>query len=193
MKETRTRAAEFDDLSLVQQAREGSRDAFETIVVRHQAVVRRMLWRMLGNPQDVDDVAQEVFLSLLQAVDGFRRESKFQTWLLSITRHKAIDWLRNRKRVEQTASGAVDQLVDQQMAAATRIGSGPEPLEQDALQHCLEQLNEPHRILVQAFYFEGQRATELAQKYGQATSAIRTKLMRIRRSLAKCIERNMTR
>ncbi len=193
MKETRNRAAEFDDLSLVHQAREGSRDAFETIVVRHQAVVRRILWRMLGNPQDVDDVAQEVFLSLLQAVDGFRRESKFQTWLLSITRHKAIDWLRNRERSERTATGAVDQLVDRQIAAATRAGSGPVPLEQEALQHCLEQLNESHRILVQAFYFEGQRATELAQKYGQATSAIRTRLMRIRRSLAKCIERRLTR
>ncbi len=179
---------EIDDQSLVHQARNGSREAFETLVTRHQGAVRAMLWRLLGNGQDVDDVAQEVFLSLLKSVVRFKEQSSFLTWLLSITRNKAISHLRARQRNPQITIEYIDQIVIQRQIAAVMEGDG-EPPELEALQRCLLQLSPPHWELIRQVYFEGRRAAEVAESMGQADNAIRMKLMRIRKALASCVRK----
>ncbi|MGI9516947.1 MAG: RNA polymerase sigma factor [Pirellulaceae bacterium] len=179
---------ESDDQTLVQQARKGSREAFEQLVLRHQVAVRSMLWRLLGNQQDVDDVAQEVFLSLLKSVVRFKEQSSFRTWLLSITRNKAITYLRARQRSPHTTTEQIEQLVIQRQIATVMEGGG-DPVELEALERCLAQLGESHQKLIRQIYFEGRRAAEVAASMGQASNAIRMKLMRVRKALASCVRK----
>ncbi len=192
MNEMPSRMTDVDDRTLVQQARAGSREAFAQIVEKHQFTVRATLWRMLGNGPDVDDVAQQVFLSLLQSISGFREQSSFPTWLTSITRNQAISFLRRRYSAPATVAGQLDQLLARRQIDSGAPARPAEPPELDALNYCLEQLNEPHRQLVRQIYFDGRRAADLARETGQPKNTVRMKLMRIRRALAKCMERNKT-
>lgn len=184
-------ALEIDDLDLVHQAREGSREAFGELVVRHQAAVRALLWRFVGNADEVDDIAQDVFMSALEGVSGFRGQSMFRTWLLTVTRNKAMSWLRKRIANPDHNLDRVGQVVaEQHLSLADRDSSGSPDL--DALNECIRQLDTRHQTLIQKVYFDGQRIAMVAQESGQAKNTVRMRLMRIRQALSVCIKKKRT-
>jgi RNA polymerase sigma-70 factor (ECF subfamily) len=79
------------DLELVRRAQAGDVDAFGDLVERNRRAVFRAALAAVGSPAEADDVAQEAFVTAFQKLSGFRGESSFKTWLLSITWRKAID------------------------------------------------------------------------------------------------------
>jgi RNA polymerase sigma-70 factor (ECF subfamily) len=87
-------AAERDvisDLDLVRQAQAGDSDAFGELVERNRRAVFRAALAAVGNAAEADDVAQETFVTAYRKLSGFRAESAFRTWLLSIAWRKALD------------------------------------------------------------------------------------------------------
>ena len=89
------------DLDLVRQAQAGDSDAFGELVERNRRAVFRAALAAVGNAAEADDVAQETFVTAYRKLAGFRAESAFRTWLLSIAWRKALDrrkgltrWLR---------------------------------------------------------------------------------------------------
>ena len=100
---TATQAAEAAtalDLALVRRAQAGDVEAFGELVERNRRAVFRAALAAVGSATEADDVAQEAFITAFQKLDGFRGESSFKTWLLSITWRKAID---RRKSVTRWA------------------------------------------------------------------------------------------
>ena len=98
---TAAQAPESSDLDLVRLAQAGDLDAFGELVERNRRAVFRAALAAVGSPSEADDVAQEAFVTAWRKLDGFRGDSQFRTWLLSITWRKAIDrrksisrWLR---------------------------------------------------------------------------------------------------
>ena len=84
--------------SLIEAARAGDREAFGGLVSLHERVVLRTALAALGSREDAEDVTQEAFLVAWQKLPGFRGESTFRTWLLTITWRKALDRRRARRR-----------------------------------------------------------------------------------------------
>lgn len=70
-----------DDHALVEQARQGQREAFDELVRRHQRTVYRLCFRFVGTQDDAADLAQEVFVRAYRGLRGFRGHSAFATWL----------------------------------------------------------------------------------------------------------------
>ena len=79
------------DLELVHRAQAGDVEAFGDLVERNRRAVFRAALAAVGSADEADDVAQEAFVVAFQKLSGFRGESSFKTWLLSITWRKAID------------------------------------------------------------------------------------------------------
>ena len=79
------------DLELVRRAQGGDTDAFGELVERNRRAVFRAALAAVGSPAEADDVAQEAFVTAFQKLKGFRGDSSFKTWLLTITWRKAID------------------------------------------------------------------------------------------------------
>jgi RNA polymerase sigma-70 factor (ECF subfamily) len=90
------------DAELVARARAGDRAAFDELVVRHEDRVYNMALRMLGQPDDALDLAQEVFLAAYRALDGFEAKAAFSTWLYRVTVNRCRDELRRRATVKHT-------------------------------------------------------------------------------------------
>ena len=88
---TATEFAIDPDLELVRRAQAGDVDAFGDLVERNRRAVFRAALAAVGSAAEADDVAQEAFVTAFQKLAGFRGESSFKTWLLSITWRKAID------------------------------------------------------------------------------------------------------
>ena len=89
---------EQPDSEIVRQIQSGAAAAFDELMRRYKRPVVNFIFRMLGNAQDADDVAQDVFVRMYQNLDAYRAETKFSTWLFALARNAAIDRIRWRSR-----------------------------------------------------------------------------------------------
>jgi RNA polymerase sigma-70 factor, ECF subfamily len=86
-----------DDFSLIKRFIEGDETTFRTLVYRHKEKVRNIIYMTMNHSDSVDDIAQEVFITVYKNLKYFRFESQFTTWLYRITINKCRDHLRKMK------------------------------------------------------------------------------------------------
>lgn len=86
-----------DDFTLIKNFVDGDESAFRILVNRHKDKVRNLIYLQLGNTDYVDDISQEVFISVYKKLHHFRFESQFTTWLYRITVNKCYDHIRKTK------------------------------------------------------------------------------------------------
>jgi len=83
-----------DDYSIIRQFIDGDQSAFQILVKRHKEKVRNIIYVTMNNSALVDDIAQEVFITVYRNLKYFRFESQFTTWLYRITVNRCKDYLR---------------------------------------------------------------------------------------------------
>ena len=83
-----------DDYSIIRQFIEGDKSVFQILVKRHKEKVRNIIYLTMNNSALVDDIAQDVFITIYRNLKHFRFESQFTTWLYRITVNKCKDYLR---------------------------------------------------------------------------------------------------
>ena len=88
-----------DDDQLISEYLEGDEKALSFLVDRHLKDLYNFAYRLTGNSQAAEDVTQESFIKAWKYIHRYRQGSSFQTWLFTITRNTAIDWLRQRKEI----------------------------------------------------------------------------------------------
>ena len=86
------------DEDLVRLAVEGDRSAYGILIERHETRVYRLCLRIMGNPEDAHDAAQDTFLTAMRKLDQFRGEAAFTTWLHRVGVNACYDALRRKKR-----------------------------------------------------------------------------------------------
>lgn len=86
-----------DDFSLIKKFVEGDESTFKTLVHRHKEKVRNIIYLNINRQELIDDIAQEVFITVYKNLKHFRFESRFTTWLYRITVNKCKDHLRKIK------------------------------------------------------------------------------------------------
>jgi RNA polymerase sigma-70 factor, ECF subfamily len=158
----------------------GDQTAFANLVTRYQSAVYNMAYRMLGDPTEAEDAAQEVFVRAWNQLHTFQMDKRFSTWLLSIASHHAIDVLRRRK-----PSAPLDDV------ALYVQSDEPEPDElalrgeqRDMVQKLINTLPEKYRSVTVLRYYNDLSYDEIARMTGLTESAVKTQLHRARRMLA---------
>ena len=87
-----------DDEALIRAAQAGDGEAFERLLERHYDTLYRFAYRWCGNRTDAEDVTQQACLKLARALDSYRFESAFSTWLYRVVVNCAKDWKRSQDR-----------------------------------------------------------------------------------------------
>jgi RNA polymerase sigma-70 factor (ECF subfamily) len=117
-------AADPTELELVRLAQAGDVDAFGELVERHRRAVFRAALAAVGSATEADDVAQDAFVTAWRKLAGFRGESQFRTWLLSITWRKAIDRRKGITRwLKLVATPSKDDAGDSEFDMMDRVAS----------------------------------------------------------------------
>lgn len=91
------RQDEPSDAQLVARSLAQDQEAFGQLIDRHAAAIVNLGYRMVGNREEAEDLAQETFLAAYKALSTFRADSKFSTWLYRIATNKCKDWLRGKR------------------------------------------------------------------------------------------------
>lgn len=91
------------DAELVKQLQRGSEEAFRTLVERYQARIYRTVFALLRNPEEAEDVAQEVFVEVYQTIGRFRGAASLSTWLYRLATSRALKNLRRARAKKRFA------------------------------------------------------------------------------------------
>ncbi|MEQ9210018.1 MAG: RNA polymerase sigma factor RpoE [Pseudomonadales bacterium] len=93
-----TAGAELSDIQLVKRVQKGDKQAFDMLVLKYQYKVQAVISRFVKDQSEVQDVAQEAFIKAYRAIQSFRGESQFYTWLYRIAVNTAKNYLVTRNR-----------------------------------------------------------------------------------------------
>lgn len=162
--------ASLDDTDLVNRARKGEERAVSVLVRRHHDIVYRVVLGIVGDVDLAADTAQNTFVKALGALDRFRGDSAFRTWLLSIATNEARGLLRTRaRRREDPMEGRApvrDGRPDPSQEAVRR--------DEDArARRCLDELPEKQRMAVQLRVDHGLSFREVGELIGSSEGAAR--------------------
>jgi RNA polymerase sigma-70 factor, ECF subfamily len=169
------------DEALVARVAQNDRRALQLLFGRHRQRVYRFALRLVGNAATAEDIVNEVFLELWRRAASFERRAQLSTWLLAITRNKALSALRVR----------VDQPLDEAMAEAMpdpRINAEDslQASERNALvRRCLERLSPAHREVIDLVYYHEKSVDEVAAIIGVPAATVKTRMFYARKRLAE--------
>lgn len=184
---------EPEEETLVRRAQEGDLDAFEDLTNRYEKRVYSVAYRILRDAHEAEDVAQETFMSALEGLPRFRRESSFGSWLLRIATHAALKALRKRRRLdaapldcEEEDCIELDRLPLPETVAVWQ--RSPEELAQNReamrlIEKALAELDDKRRIVFVLRDMEGLSVRETADILGISEGNVKVRLLRARLEL----------
>src|SRR5712691_7845137 len=115
------------DFELIQKAQAGNDAAFNQVVVAYRKRILGTIARLIGRPEDVEDVGQEVFLRLYFSLDQLRTAEVFEPWLYRLTVNAAYDYLRKQRRRQESRMA---DLTEQQVMMADAVAGSKLDYEQ---------------------------------------------------------------
>jgi len=160
----------------------GDSQAFTNLVETYQRPVFNLCYRMLGNPQDAEDAAQETFLRAYKSMRRYDRSRPFSTWLLSIAAHYCIDQIRRQRYpVVSVEELPVPDLPDSNPGLETGLSRKEE---QQRVRALLKSLEPVDRAAVIMYYWYDFSYEEICQALSLSMSALKSRLHRARRLMA---------
>jgi RNA polymerase sigma-70 factor (ECF subfamily) len=180
------------EFELIQRAKGGDDAAFNQVVSAYRKRIFGTVARLIGRPEDVEDVAQEVFLRLYYSLDQLRTPEVFEPWLYRLTVNASYDYLRKQRR--RAESRMADLSEEQVMMADAAAGGKNNTDEQrrkqarELVESLLGAVSTEDRILLMLKEVEGRSIKELEQIYGVKENALKVRLFRARQRVLKAFE-----
>jgi RNA polymerase sigma-70 factor, ECF subfamily len=185
---------------LIARLKERDGRAFDEIVQLYGDKVFSLVYRMLGNRHEAEDVAQEVFITVFKTVDGFRGEAKFSTWLLRIAANQSKNRIKYLSR-RPTDGGEVEDALQTRAGAGTPAPimqaqiEGPDVLMEAAeleslMQRSIAALDEEHRLLVILRDVEELSYQEIGEITGLPEGTIKSRLHRARMAIKEELDKH---
>lgn len=180
------------DFAVIERAKNGDDAAFNQVVQAYRKRILGTISRLIGRPEDVEDVGQEVFLRLYYSLDQLRAPEVFEPWLYRLTVNAAYDYMRRQKRRPESRMA---DLSEQQVTAADADAGGKARDEEtrkaglrEFVQTLLGQVSEEDRILLTLKEVEGLSLKELETIYKVNENALKVRLFRARQRVLKAFE-----
>jgi len=165
----------------------GERDVFRLLVERYQERVRNIIYSIFHEQAIIDDLAQEVFLKVYEALPRFRFESSFYTWLYRITVNKSRDELRKRKVRRFFTLQPLDESAENEIAG--NFGSqGHKDDAQELITEALKNVPEKFRLPIVLKDIEGMSYEEIAEIMQCEIGTVKSRLSRGRAMLRNALK-----
>jgi len=195
--EPRSDLATATDQEVVVLARAGRDAAYRELIRRYERPVFSLIYRMVRDRELAEDLAQETFVKALNAIESYRPEFKFSSWIFKIANNAAIDQLRRRELDTLSLDGSPNaETADAVEATALQISDRNEtPLEElearelgGAIEIAIARLRPEYRACILLRHVEGRPYEEIAEMLSLPLGTVKTYIHRARNELRMALE-----
>ncbi|HRI33853.1 MAG TPA: RNA polymerase sigma factor [Saprospiraceae bacterium] len=166
----------------IQRILEGDIEVFSLLVSKYQNLVFTICSRVFDNREEAEDIAQESFIKCFQSLKQFKGESKFSSWLYTITYNTCLNHLKYKKR--QTSVEDIANIADHEIIEQDQIFAKLEQKEQtNLIQQALSKLELDEQMIIQLYYYEELPIKEISSILSLKIENIKIKLFRSRKKL----------
>ncbi len=176
-----------EDVTLVRRTLAGDQQAFAGLVEKYKDSVFNVAYRMLGNPSEAEDVAQETFVRAFTQLHTYKDTHRFSTWLLSIASHLSIDQLRRRRFLALP----LENVPFLEWIADASIGPEDSALAveaSDEMQRVLSMLPAKYRAVLVLRYWHDFSYEEIAEALHLTSALVKARLHRARELVARAMK-----
>jgi len=177
----------IDDFSLIKAVQAGDHKAFESLVRRYQRQVANLIYVTMGSSDDVDDIAQEVFIRVYKSLPRFKFDASFFSWIYRITMNLCIDEIRKRK-IRKVLS--LDFLTEDALEKSRKNKDHSMPSDsiladerREIVQSALQSLKPEHRDILVLREYNDLGYNEIAEALDISVEAVKSRIFRARSEL----------
>jgi RNA polymerase sigma-70 factor, ECF subfamily len=172
------------DEELIGRIGKGDRLAMHALFTRHHVRMYRFALRLVRNDVTAEDIISEVFLDVWRQAGRFEGRSTVSTWLLGITRFKALSALRRRSESEldEAMAETLEDCADDPAIALQKKDKGA------ALRGCLDALSAEHREVIDLVYYHEKSVQEVAEIVGIPEGTVKTRMFHARKKLGELLK-----
>jgi len=176
-----------DDFSLIKAIQAGDHQAFESLVHRYQRQVANLIYVTMGSSDDVDDIAQEVFIRVYRSLPRFKFDASFFSWIYRITMNLCIDEIRKHK-IRKVLS--LDFLTEDALEKSRKNKDHVMPSDsiltderRQVVQAALQRLKPEHRDILVLREYNDLGYSEIAETLDISLEAVKSRIFRARSEL----------
>ncbi|MGB9856610.1 MAG: RNA polymerase sigma factor [Dictyoglomaceae bacterium] len=186
----------FSDQALISLIKLGDREAFNILVKRYEKKVLNILYLQLGPINELEDLAQEVFIKVFKNISKFRGESQFSTWLYRITLNLSYDYKRKNKNVfsldeniDEDSDNTFEEVIPNSEEDSEKIVEKVEL--QRKIREAIKSLSKEYQEVLILREFEGLSYEEIGKVLNCPVGTVESRLYRARKELKKRIIREL--
>jgi RNA polymerase sigma-70 factor (ECF subfamily) len=192
----RSSLRELTDQDVVLRARDGQEAAYRELIRRYERPVFSLIYRMVRDRETAEDLAQETFIKVLNAIARYRPEFKFSSWVFKIANNTAIDHLRRRELDTLSLEGSPHASTPDAIEATTlQVSDGSEtPLDEvearelgAEIEVAINQLRPEYRSCILLRHVEGRPYEEIAEMLDLPLGTVKTYIHRARHELREAL------
>jgi RNA polymerase sigma-70 factor (ECF subfamily) len=185
------------DQEVVLWARKGHEWAYRELVRRYQRPIFSLIYRMVRDRERAEDLAQETFVKVLNALESYRPEYKFSSWIFKIANNAAIDHLRRKELDTLSLDGAPDAVTSERREGTSlQIAAQSEsPLQElearelgEVIERAIAQLRPEYRSCILLRHVQGYAYEEIATMLDLPLGTVKTYIHRARSELRTLLE-----
>lgn len=169
----------MDDQQLVERVIQGDKTAFSFLIRKYQRLVASILFRILEDERDREELAQDIFIRIYQKLSEFRFESKLSTWIATITYREGISQLRKRKSIQEES-------LDFSMPGIADKKFENEDLSR-FLKIMIDKLPHQYAVILTLYHIEGFSYPEIVEITDLPEGTVKNYLFRARKKLKEML------
>lgn len=179
-----------EDQHYIEAVISGDTRAYSVLVDRYKHMVFTLAAKILKNHEEAEEVAQDVFVKAYTALNKFKGDSKFSTWLYKIAYYRSLDILKKQKRSLQTSS--IDSDTEYHLSSMENALDGMEANEKKvAIKGAIDELPNDDGIVITLHYFEELSLKEIADIMNLEANTVKVRLFRSRKRLAELLKNKL--
>lgn len=168
---------------LVEQYQEGNRDALKLLIKKHHPKMTRTIRYYTQSSEPVNDLVQECWYHIIRQLGQLDLKISFEAWVLTIAKHKAIDWIRQQQKNRKLDMELMNQNADDENRDEFTLAGDEWQDKLGKIQSAIQQLPKHQNIVLSLFYLENLSVKEISNVLKISTGTVKSRLFHAREKL----------